>query len=252
MEAVAERAVEAESSAPPVGAIAAFLSSLPSSRTSALFSGLYAWFATVALPVFRAEASLSCKVAAFVALLLLLLGAFVQSRSAVWGRGLGLWGFVGCSLIAWLLAGDLLAVAALDPVRSSLGAIGWAFYAFGWGAVRDTREIPEDNPLVMAGHRLSPRGRLSPVASWVFGFSCLAAAAPALIAWRVVRPAHGLLAHAVAIACAVAVVSAGATVAAQHSKWRPAGTPKQRLNRATGALGIAFVLLVLGVFLALI
>ena len=63
------------------------------------------------------------------------------------------------------------------------------------------------------------------------------------MAWRVTRPAHALLAHAVATLCAVAMVSGGIEVAVARGEKRKERTPNQRMRSAVRPFTVLLLLL---------
>jgi hypothetical protein len=210
-------------------------------RANLLLPGVYAWASTVLYPATLRGAGIAPKIAAGTALASLVLGAFVSPRNPDTGRNLGLHGFVGLSAMTWLLLGGLVRVDRLEPMKAALGAIGWVLFAFGWGALRKPASVPEDDPHVLPGEPLRPRGRLPIGAVAVLGAAVTCAAPPLLFAWRVTRADHALFAHAVAILCAIGLVTTGAEIAVRRGRWRPLEPPLRRLSQATiplTALGI--------------
>ena len=208
------------------------------SRSHMLLPGLYAWVATVATPVTMRGAPLSAQVSAFGALICLAAGPFVAFERPRIGRAIGVWGFVGLCLLTWVLVGNLVSIQKVDPVRAALGGVGWALYAFGWGSVRRFDNVPEDDPRAILGDRLKARGKLPRGAAVVLSISVAGALVPLFLAWRVDRAGHSLLAHAVAILCAIAMLSAGARVAVGRGKWKPVKPPRLRINAAKHSLAL--------------
>jgi hypothetical protein len=215
-------------------------------RTNMLLPGIYAWVSTVASPAFARSAPLLSRVTAIAALLLLLAGPFVALARPGLGRAIGVWGGVGLSAVTWLLADASVAVQALEPVRASLGAIAWALFAFGWGSVRTVGSVPEEDPHAILGAPLRPRTEL-PRSTWVvFGIGLGGALIPLLLAWRVGRPGHALLAHAVAVACAIALVTSAARIALRQGNWTPIQPARARLGAASRPLAVVTVVLMGG------
>lgn len=221
-------------------------------QPGALLSGAYAWLATVALPVFRDGGTIASWVFAGVAPLLLLVGVTLARRWGALGRAVGIWGFLGACLASWISAGSMVAVASLEPVRSALGMAAWAMFAFGWGALRRADSVPEEDPHALGGQRLAPRGKLGGYPAIVLLGACVLAVLPCFAAWRVVRPAHALLAHAVAVACAVAMITAGASVAVGRGQRARPKSVRRRVTAASGALVSVLVLAVVGAALSLL
>lgn len=215
-------------------------------RANMLLPGLYAWVTTVAYPAAQQSAPSVARVSAMGALVALVAGPIVVFERPRLGRALGVLLFVALSVTTWVLLGSGVAVQHLEVVRASLGAVGWALFAFGWGAVRRAGTIPEDDPHVIRGEPLPARGQLPRSALLVYSIGLLGALAVLLLAWRVVRPAEALLSQAVAVVAAIALVGAAARVAVERGRSRPLGAPASRLNAAARPLATAVVLLGLG------
>ena len=213
-------------------------------RTNLLLPGVYAWASTVLYPATLRGAGVPARVTACAALLSLAAGTFASRRSPEMGRLLGLHGFVGLSATTWLLLSAVVRVDRLEPMKAALGAIGWVLFAFGWGALRKPAAVPEDDPHVLPGEALGPRGKLPTGAVVVLGAAVACAALPLSLAWRVTRAEHALFAHAVAVLCAIGLVTTGADVALHRGRWAPVEPPLRRLSQATiplAALGIVLL-----------
>lgn len=210
-----------------------------------LIPGIYAWFVTVALPAGHRDASLLPRLLSILAVLCLVGGPWLAVRRERLGRAVGVFGFVGFSLLTWLVLGDLLSVGRLDPVRAALGSIGWVLYAFGWGSVREVGAIPETDPHALSGAVLVARSPLPAGAAIVVTVGVLGALVPIVLAWRVERPLHALFAHAVSIVAAIALVTAAATIGVSRGN-RALHPVRTRLQMAASAIGLAVMLLSLG------
>jgi hypothetical protein len=214
-------------------------------RANVVLPGMYSWASTVLYPASLRGAALSARVAAALALVLLVTGVGVSRRSAALGRALALHGFVAACGLTWVLLGGLVAADRLEPTRAALGVLGWVLFAFGWGSSREHARVPEDDPRVLPGEPLSPRGRLPSGAVVVLGVSIAGAAVPLALAWRVTRSAHALFAEAVAVACALALVSSGAQVAVRRGRWARVEPVSRQVGQATVPLvALAIVLLI--------
>ncbi|HEX6764906.1 MAG TPA: hypothetical protein VF103_05495, partial [Polyangiaceae bacterium] len=161
------------------------------------------------------------------------------------GRWLGIYAFVGCSLLSWCLAGSAIAVGSVDPVRSALGVLGWVIYAFGWGRSRGTR-VPEDSPNVLTGAPLAPRARLSKAGAPVVALAVVASLVLEGLAFRVERSEPALFAHAAATACALLVLGVGARIALGLGGRRELPSAATRMNAMAPPLAALAVLLGLG------
>jgi hypothetical protein len=212
-----------------------------------LLSGVYAWAVTVLYPSLGRGPGLLPRISCGVALACLIAGVVVGSRrSSALGRLVGLHGFVGFSLITWVLLGSFVAIDRLEPLRAALGGVGWVLFAFGWGSTREPASIPEDDPRALPGEPLTPRGRLPRGAGVVLTVATVLAAVPLALAWRVARTPHALLAHAVAIAAAIAVVSSGAEIAVRRGRWSRVEPPGQRFGQAAVPLAMLAIALCAG------
>ncbi|HEX3596660.1 MAG TPA: hypothetical protein VHU80_16230 [Polyangiaceae bacterium] len=215
-------------------------------RANVLLPGMYAWAATVLYPASLHGASLPARLISGVAVAALLLGVAVARRNPSLGRALGLHGFVMLCVFSWLLLGSIIAVDRLEPTKAAVGALGWVLFAFGWGGSREPEHVPEDDPRALPGEPLAPRGKLPRGAVFVLSLAIAGASLPLLFAWRVTRPAHALFAHAVAIGCAVALVSAGADIAVRRGKWSPVEPQMRRLGNAAASLALLAVVVIVG------
>ncbi|AKT41859.1 hypothetical protein [Chondromyces crocatus] len=176
----------------------------------AMLAALVAWSITIA-PAAFARGSLGQ--ARFVAVLALACGlaapplALVRRRL---GRHLGISVFVALASLTWLLSSTALQPLRLDPIRAAIGAIAWGVFALSW---RDRwssgpSQTPEtDAPVLQARSRLPPTARL------IASIGVLSALGLLFLAWRVREVDRGLMAQAVAIACAIALMTAAADVA---------------------------------------
>jgi hypothetical protein len=215
-------------------------------RANVLLPGLYAWAATVLYPATLRGVG-AARWAAFACPLPLIVGLALSRRRPSLGRSLSLHAFVACCAATWLAMGDLLAVDRLDPIRAAMGGLGWVLFAFAWGASREPERVPEDDPRALPGEALAPRGTLPRAASIILGVSIVGAALPLMLAWRVTRPSHALLAHAAAILGAVALVSNGAHVAVHRGKWAPVEPASRRMATAFVPLAALAILILVGV-----
>jgi len=215
-------------------------------RASTVLPGLYAWLTTVALPSLNHRAPRATRATAFIALLALLAApVFVDERPRV-GRALGIFGFIGCSLLTWLLLGAGLLRDPGDPLLSALGAVAFTLYALGWGSLRRRGTIPEDAPNVISGPPLEPRARSHPIAPFLFALILGCAMVPVFLAFRVVEGERGLLAHSAAVLTAISTITVGARVATGLGQRRSLPVSAERLNGAAVPLALLALLFGLG------
>jgi hypothetical protein len=217
-------------------------------RAHLLVPGLFAWLATVATPTLGHEAPEFSRVSALLALAALVAGPYLAVDHPRAGRMVGVFVFMALCLTTWLLLGAGLSVDRLEPVQAGLGGLGWAAFAFGWGSLRPLGKIPEDHPNVLGGTPLRPRGELPAGAMIVLGVSIGGAALCLALAWRVVRADHALLAHAVAIACAIASLSVGAKVAVRRGAGLQPYEAAHRIGAASRWLLALALLVFAGIF----
>ncbi len=207
-------------------------------RANTVLPGLYAWLTTVALPSVQHGAPSTARLSAFLALLALLAAPlFVHERPAI-GRALGIFGFVGCSLLTWLLLGPALVQNAGDPLLPALGAVAFTLYALGWGSLRRRGVVPEDAPNVIPGPSLQPRVRPYLLSPLVFGVILVSALVPVFLAFRVVEAERALFAHAVAILAAILTITVGSRVALGLGQKRGRPPVSERLNAAAVPLAL--------------
>lgn len=214
-------------------------------RTNVLLPGLYAWATTVARPALSAQATLAIRVAAVCAAVVLLAGPLVSARYPRLGRGLGVHGFVGFSVLTWALLRQAGVPFGGQALEAAFGAVGWTLYAFGWGELSARRRVPEQDPHVLAGAPLAPKSPWSRSAEVILGLGVVGAVVILALAFRVARPSHAVMAHALALLLSLLVVSAASRVALERGPRRFGGSV-ERLNGAATALALLLIALALG------
>jgi hypothetical protein len=213
-------------------------------RASTVLPGLYAWLTTVALPCAQHGASLAARVSAFLGLLALLTAPLFLDERPLLGRALGIFSFIGLSLLTWVLLGASLVQSPGDPLLSALGAVAFTLYALGWGSLRRRNVVPEDGPNVIPGQPLQPRIKPLRRTPIVFAVILAAALLPVFLAFRVVETERALFAHAVAILAAILTITVGARVALSVGQRKGLPPVAERLNAA--AVPLALLALVFG------
>lgn len=203
--------------------------------------------ATVAGPALTLSEGWLPKVLAALALIFLLGGVLAARYLGRWGRPLTLVTFLGSCTACWLSLGDALDITRLEPIRAAFGGVGWMLFAFSWGAVREPRAVPEEDPNVIVGVPLTPRVTSRPLSVAAMAIALIGASVPWALAWRVSRPEHAVFAHAVALGCGVAMLSVGARISTLLGKKRVEPSPRLRLQAASSALGVSVLLVMLGV-----
>jgi hypothetical protein len=215
-------------------------------RSNMLLPGLLAWVATVAVPAAERGVGWAPRVVSGIALCAMVAGPIVLGWRPRLGRILGIHVTLAACVATWLLLGPNVGVLHLEPVRASIGAVAWVLFSFGWGSVRARGHVPEDDPRVLPGAVLPARGSLPFAATAVLALGVAGAALPLFIAWRVTRPSHALMAHAVAVVAAIALVSAAARIAVDRQSYRPVTPAGARLVAATRPLALLAVVVFFG------
>lgn len=205
-------------------------------EVSRVVPGLYSWLATVLLPVTQRGVSVGARLFAGIALGALI-GAYVlfskRSRLARW---LGVYVFVLSCFMSWALLGGQLRSDQLDPVRGALGAVGFLLHALAWGAQpKNLEDAPVDN--LVPGSPLQPRHHPVRAAPVAFGIGMVLALLPMAVAFGVERPAASLLAHTLALGCALLLVAASIDVALRMGKSQQFPAWRARSARAVWPLG---------------
>lgn len=213
-------------------------------RASTVLPGLYAWLTTVALPSAQHRAVSATRATALLALVSLLAAPLFITRRPAVARCLGIFAFLGFSLLTWMLLGARLVQSQSDPLLSALGAVGFTLYALGWGSMRRRGAVPEDGPHVIPGAPLQPRSKPQRSAPIVFGLLLISAFVPIFLAFRVAEPERALFAHAAAILTAILTITVGAQVALSVGQRKGLPPAVERLNSA--AIPLALLALVFG------
>lgn len=210
-------------------------------RLNLLISGVYAWAVTVVIPALGTGlVPLLCAIAAPVALAG---GVLLSRRFPDVGRSVTMIGFLGFCCITWLSMGDAINIAALEPIRSALGALGWLVFGLSWGSVRQPGAIPEDHPrFLRSAEPLLPRRALPRLTVPVFAMAVVCALSPWLVAWTVARREQALLAHALGLGAALWLLVSGVNIAVAAGTRHLPRPPKARLNSALAALAWACAL----------
>ncbi len=216
-----------------------------SARTNMLLPGVFAWLVTIGIPAAERGVAIWPRIISILVLGPLIAGPVVAVKQPRLGSAIGIYGTMILALLSWILLGGAVSVQHLDPVRSAIGSVGWVLFAFGWGSVRDTRAIPEDDPRAILGPELAPRAQLPQGATLVLAFGIVAATLPVFVAWRVERPSHALLAHACALLAAIGLVSSASKIASERQHYKMENSPSTRFARAVRPLTLLAVVLIL-------
>jgi len=170
----------------------------------------------------------SARLTAIAALVALVSSVVVAARRLELARVLGIYVFLGFSVLTWALIGSDVSAVHLDRIRAALGMLGWVLYAFGWGRMRPP--LPESPANVVVGTPLIARTHVHRRSVSVAAFAVLAALVLEALAFRVDRPEHAVLAHATAAACSLLVLAVGARVALAQGTRFELASGGTRLN----------------------
>jgi hypothetical protein len=181
-----------------------------------------AWGTTVAPAAFARGAPAVAAALGAAALLAGIAGPTIAVLRRRLGRHLGLSLFLFCSTGTWLASNAAITPLRLDPTRATIGAIAWGVFALSWSDPWTFRRDELADPKAPA---LQARSTLPPFAVPIAAAGVLAALACLAFAWRVRDPSRAMLAQGTAIACAVALITASATVAVARGK-RSAGATR--------------------------
>jgi len=216
---------------------------------SRIAPGLYAWTATVVLPVLQPGVSSWARAMAVIALASLVASTLLLSTRPREARLLGVYGFSLACLGAWALLGQHLRPDQLDPVRGALGAVGFLLHALAWGAPPRPLESDVSDNLVPGAPLISRTKpvRTSPLA---LGAGVGVAFLPPAFAFAVERPETSLLAHATALGASLLIIAAATDVALTLGRARQVAPWRVRAGRAVWPLGGLTVALGLGLIWA--
>ncbi len=214
-----------------------------------LAPGLYAWSVTVGWPASQRFAPLGSRILALIGVVALVAGAALTLSSPKLGRLVGIWIFLASCVGAWALIENAIAPSRLDPVQGLLGSVGWGLYAISWAGKRN---MPSTAPVgEPAAGAPRPRQKITRKDTVVVALVATAASVPMIVAWWVETVERSLLAHASALAAAIAlltisvdIVDPRARSAEQRDVWL--SRPGKRLATAAPALIVAVALVLFG------
>jgi hypothetical protein len=184
-------------------------------------AALIAWALTLAPSGFGRGASSLAAVLCVGALGAGLGGPLVARARPRLGRHLGISLFAALSTATWLGGDNAIHPLRLDPVRGTFGAIAWGVFALSWSERWSARADPV--PFDPEAPLLLPRAGLPLLATAIATLGVAAALAFVALGFQVRDPDRALVSQAVAVACAVAVVTAAGVVATSRGKHRPEG-----------------------------
>jgi len=186
----------------------------------ALLAVVVAWGTTLAPSGFARGAQPGVTFGCLAALAAGLGGPLLARRQPRAGRHLGITLFLALSVMTWLGGSASIHPLRLDPVRGAFGAIAWGVFALSWSDRWGPR--PEAVPADPEAPLLLPRSELPVAAIAVTALGVALALGYVVLAFFVRDPDRALAAQAVAIACAVGMVTAAGVVATARGKRRQA------------------------------
>lgn len=224
---------------------------LPAGRApQTMVAALVAWAVTVAPTVAARGASPVARSLAVAAVLagiggpaLAFTGRPLPLRLA---RHVGITLFVVLSLASWLTYDVFLHPSRLEPVRGALGGAAWAVFALAW---RDSWAAAPAAAADPAATPLEARAHLPPFSSLLASLGVLSSLACLALTWRVREPERALVAQVAALACAVGLVSVGATVAV--GRGRPRATVRRLSGPPLRTLSLLVLVVLAGIAFAI-
>ncbi len=190
-----------------------------------MLAAFVAWSVTVA-PAAFAKSAPGGGVAVALALFALLAGVggplLLAARPRL-SRHIGITLFLALAVLTWLIASPAVQPSRLDPLRAAIGAVAWGVFALSWNE-RWTFKAVEARDLDPQAPALLARATLPGFAVPIAGVGVVGALAYIALAWRVRDADRALMAQAVALICAVALVTSAATVAIARGKRRVGGS----------------------------
>ncbi len=214
-------------------------------RSLVLVPGLFAWLITVAEPARQAGGGLVPRVAAGVALAMLVLVFFSLGGRAASSRVFALYAFVVSCAVSWTLLRPELAPDRLDHARAAAGALAWLLFAFGWGRAGRSPSF-DTAPRLARGAPLAPRAHTPRAGVLVAVVAVGVALALGALSFRVERTEHALFSHAAATACALLLLAVAGRIALAQGLRHELRSPKARLDAASVPGALLAVLFGLG------
>lgn len=204
-----------------------------SSTLRCTLSGVGAWAITVAPLVLTARAASSTRMMAVAALIPAIGGPQLIQKNPSLARHLGISGFLAACVATWVLASLDQVLSSVDPFRAILGVLAWGVFALSWShpwSVSDAklRKAPEGETV-----GLKPRRRAPPYAVGVAVMGAICAFTCLALAWVVKEPSRAVFAQALAVGCAVALLTSASRIAVLAGKEKPRSTRRARfpINR---------------------
>jgi hypothetical protein len=215
-------------------------------------SGVAAWAITLAPLVVTARASSGTRIAALLALGPAIAGPQLVQRNQTLARHVGITGFLAASVGTWLLASLDLVLASVDTFRAVLGVLAWGVFALSWShpwSLPDAklRKAPEGETV-----GLKPRRKAPPYAVGVAVMGAICALACMALAWMIDDPSRAVFGQALAVGCAVALLTSASRIAVLAGKERPRSSRRARFpinRRVVNTLVLMLLVIALAVLL---
>jgi hypothetical protein len=210
-----------------------------------LLAAIVAWSATVAPAVLSRSAPRSAVFVAALALFAGLAGPVLRAKRPRLARHVGLTAFFVLVTGAWLLASAALEPLRLDPLRASIGAVAWGAFALSWREPWEV-EVPMQEPPEPGASLLQARSALPRGAVAIMTAGVVAGLGFLVLAWNVRDGDRALVAHAISVACAVAIVSIAGAAAVDRGK-RSSRSSRRITPTAGRALLLLFTFVAAGI-----
>jgi hypothetical protein len=211
-----------------------------------LLAAVVAWAITLAPAALARSSPRSALFFAVAAVLAGVTGPLLLPVHPRLGRHVGISLFLGLATLTWLLTSPTLQPARLDPMRAAIGAVAWGVFALSWNERWKSKMQPEIDAQAPA---LQARSTLPRLAVPIAGIGVLAGLGYLIIAWRVREVDRALFAHALALGCAVAVITSAATVAVARGRASSSSSSRRLTAQALRPLILLVALAVGGAVL---
>lgn len=209
-----------------------------------ILAALVAWAVTLAPAAFARSSSSVAALLAFAALLAGISGPLLVTTRPALSRYIGISLFLLLAVATWLVASPTIQPARMDPLRAAIGAVAWGVFALSWNERWTSKSAAEVDPHAPS---LPARATLPRFAVPIAAIGVAAALSYTAMAWRVRDRDvdRALMTHTVALICAVAVITASATVAIGRGK-RHIGGSRRITSHALRALILLVTLAIAG------
>jgi hypothetical protein len=192
-------------------------------------AALAAWAITVAPLAASARPSALTRIAALSAVVPGVVGAQLAGRRHRLARHVGISAFLVLSVLTWALASRDQVLVTVDRFRALLGALAWGVFAVAWSHPWSVPDVLLKDAPEGASRGLKPRRRLPAYSLGAAALGVAAAAGCLVLGWSTEDPDRAVFAQALATGAAVALITAGSTVALSAGRGGGDGDAKPRL-----------------------